>query len=256
MSELILDGVTVSRGAGPVIRDVDLTVASGRITALVGPNGAGKTSLLEAISGVIDASAGTIRIHTPVVDENGAPVIDEQTGEQAVSVAPLRKLSRVRRNRAGIVHIEQGRAIFPSLTVLENIRLTAPDQDKVDEVLAMFPELEKRKNGASGLLSGGEQQMVVLARAFASDPKFLLIDEMSLGLAPVVFMRLLPIVQQFADSGVGVLLVEQFTNLALGVADNALVVSSGRVTYSGDAATLKDSPEVLHQAYLGGSSAA
>lgn len=238
MSALILKDVSVSRGAGPVIRDVDLTVESGKITALVGPNGAGKTSLLEAISGVIDASSGTIRV---------------ADGEAGIN---LRKLSRVRRAREGLVHIEQGRAVFASLTVLENLRLTAPDQGKVEEVLATFPELDKRKHSRTGLLSGGEQQMVVLARAFASDPKFLLIDEMSLGLAPVVFMRLLPIVQQFAEAGVGVLLVEQFTNLALGVADHALVVSSGRVTYSGGAAELKDSPEVLHRAYLSQGSAA
>lgn len=234
MSALTLAGVSVSRGAGPVIRDVDLTVESGSITALVGPNGAGKTSLLEAISGVIDASAGSIGLE----------------GASSEEVLNLRKLSRVRRARTGLVHIEQGRAVFGSLTVMENLRLTAPNQGKAEEALATFPELDKRRHSQTSLLSGGEQQMVVLARAFASDPKFLLIDEMSLGLAPVVFMRLLPIVQQFAEAGVGVLLVEQFTNLALGVADRALVVSSGQVTYSGDAKELKDSPEVLHRAYL------
>lgn len=233
MSALELAGVAVSRGAGPVIRGVDLTVTPGRITALVGPNGAGKTSLLESISGVVKTSAGRI-------------LLDGQ---------PLAKMSRVKRARAGIVHIEQGRAVFPTLTVLENIRLTAPNAAKVDEVLGTFPELEKRKDSTTNLLSGGEQQMVVLARAFASSPRYLLIDEMSLGLAPVVFMRLLPIVQSFAASGVGVLLVEQFTHLALGVANDALVVSSGRVTYSGDAATLKASPDVLHRAYLGGAAA-
>lgn len=230
---LELKGVAVSRGAGPVIRDVDLTVRPGAITTIVGPNGAGKTSLLESISGVVAASAGTTTLE----------------GQS------IRKLSRVKRARAGIVHIEQGRAVFPSLTVLENIRLTARGQAKIDEVMAVFPELDKRKDTPTVLLSGGEQQMVVLARAFASDPKYLLIDEMSLGLAPVVFMRLLPLVQRFAASGVGVLLVEQFTALALGVADDALVVSSGRVTYSGDAATLKAFPEVLHRAYLGGAAA-
>ncbi|MEO7124303.1 MAG: ATP-binding cassette domain-containing protein [Lacisediminihabitans sp.] len=229
MNTLSLENVTVSRGAGPVISDVNLTVDPGTITALVGPNGAGKTSLLEAISGVIDASSGSI-----LVD-----------GE------PIRKLSRVKRARLGIVHIEQGRAVFPSLTVLENIRLTAATAAKADEALAAFPELEKRRSSPSGLLSGGEQQMVVLARAFASEPRFLLIDEMSLGLAPVVFMRLLPMVQRFSEAGVGVLLVEQFTNLALGVASQALVVSSGKVSYQGDTATLLRSPGVLHGAYLG-----
>ncbi|WP_085370954.1 ABC transporter ATP-binding protein [Leifsonia sp. NCR5] len=229
-NELVLDAVTVSRGAGPVISEVSLRVEPGRITALVGPNGAGKTSLLEAISGIVSPSGGTI----------------------SVDGDSIARLSRVQRARRGIVHIEQGRAIFPSLTVQENIRLTAGTQEGVDEALAQFPELEKRRTSASGLLSGGEQQMVVLARAFASKPRFLLIDEMSLGLAPVVFMRLLPMIKQFSESGVGVLLVEQFTHLALGVATDALVVAGGRVTYAGDAGTLQASPEILHRAYLGG----
>ncbi|MFC6354717.1 ABC transporter ATP-binding protein [Luethyella okanaganae] len=229
MSALTLESVSVSRGAGPVISDVTLTVESGSVTALVGPNGAGKTSLLESISGVIGTSAGSINLDGK----------------------PIGKLSRVRRARAGIVHIEQGRAVFPSLTVLENLRLTARSQREVDEAIALFPELEKRIASATGLLSGGEQQMVVLARAFASKPRFLLIDEMSLGLAPVVFMRLLPIVDRLRENGVGVLLVEQFTHLALSIARDALVVASGRVTYQGPAAELQNSPEILRHAYLG-----
>lgn len=234
MSDLTLTDVTVSRGAGPVIRDVSLTVTPGTITALVGPNGAGKTSLLEAISGVVEASSGTI----------------------AIDGTPLGKLSRVRRSRRGIVHIEQGRAVFPSLTVVENVRLASGTAARAEEAIALFPELEKRRDSAAGLLSGGEQQMVVLARAFAAQPKFLLIDEMSLGLAPVVFMRLLPMVQKFAEDGVGVLLVEQFTNLALSIAGDALVFSSGRVTFQGTAAELSASPELLHAAYLGGAAVA
>lgn len=230
MSELVLDDVTVSRGAGPVIRNVSLRVLPGAITALVGPNGSGKTSLLEAISGVIPTSGGEITFDG----------------------AALSKRSRVRRARDGIVHVEQGRAVFPSLTVLENISLTARSRGDIDDALALFPELGQRTHACTGVLSGGEQQMVVLARAFAAHPRCLLIDEMSLGLAPVVFRRLLPVVTQIADSGVGVLLVEQFTNVALGLAQDALVVSAGRVTYSGDARTLRDSPAVLHAAYLGG----
>jgi branched-chain amino acid transport system ATP-binding protein len=229
VNALVLDSVTVSRGAGPVISDVSLTVEPGRITALVGPNGAGKTSLLESVSGIVGPSAGTI----------------------TADGVPIARLSRVQRARRGIVHIEQGRAVFPSLTVQENIRLTAGSAEATEEALSRFPELEKRRGSAAGLLSGGEQQMVVLARAFASRPRYLLIDEMSLGLAPVVFMRLLPMIEQFAQSGVGVLLVEQFTHLALSVASDALVVSSGRVTYTGSAADLAASPDVLHAAYLG-----
>jgi branched-chain amino acid transport system ATP-binding protein len=230
VSSLELSGVAVSRGSGPVISDVDLTVRPGTITALVGPNGAGKTSLLEAVSGVVAASSGSITL-------------------DGVDVG---RLSRVKRARLGLAHIEQGRAVFPSLTVLENLRLVTRNAAEVDQALERFPELQKRRESPAGLLSGGEQQMVVLARAFASRPRFLLIDEMSLGLAPVVFLRLLPMIQEISASGVGVLLVEQFTNLALGVASTALVVSGGRVTYSGDAADLAGRPDVLHRAYLGG----
>lgn len=231
MSELQLSGVTVSRGAGPVISGVDLTLRAGEIVALVGPNGAGKTSLLESISGVIGHSSGDI----------------------AVDGESIAKWKRVQRSRAGIAHIEQGRAIFPSLTVRENILLTAKTAAALEDVLHSFPELEKRIDSQAVLLSGGEQQMVVLARAFAARPRFLLIDEMSLGLAPVVFMRLLPLVEQIAESGVGVLLVEQFTHLALGIADDAMVLASGRVTQpQSPARRLQEDDGLLRSAYLGG----
>ncbi|WP_448720009.1 ABC transporter ATP-binding protein [Microbacterium natoriense] len=230
MSELVLDGVTVSRGAGPVISDVSLTVHGGEVLALVGPNGAGKTSLIESVSGVTPHSSGSL----------------------ALDGEPIDKLSRVARARRGIVHIEQGRAVFPSLTVRENISLTARTSAELDVVLAQFPELEKRIDSPTALLSGGEQQMVVLARAFAAKPRVLLIDEMSLGLAPVVFMRLMPIVKSIAESGVGVLLVEQFTQLALGLAREAVVVAGGRVSFQGTSEQLKADPELLHRAYLGG----
>ncbi|PVE97282.1 MULTISPECIES: ATP-binding cassette domain-containing protein [unclassified Microbacterium] len=230
MSELVVDAVSVSRGAGAVISDVSLRVEGGEVLALVGPNGAGKTSLIESISGVTPHSAGTITLD----------------GE------PIDRLSRVARSRRGIVHIEQGRAVFPSLTVRENISLTARTSAELDAAIAQFPELEKRIDSPTALLSGGEQQMVVLARAFAAKPRILLIDEMSLGLAPVVFLRLMPIVRSIADSGVGVLLVEQFTQVALGLAREAVVVAGGRVSFQGTAEELSADPALLHRAYLGG----
>jgi branched-chain amino acid transport system ATP-binding protein len=229
VNALRVEGLTVKRGAGPVIRDVGFTLAPGRITALVGPNGAGKTSLLEAVSGVVAPAAGSV--HLGGLD--------------------ITRHSRVARARLGLAHIEQGRAVFPGLTVVENLRLTARTPARLDDVLSLFPELDKRRDSPAALLSGGEQQMVVLARAFAARPAFLLIDEMSLGLAPVVFTRLLPVVTRFAAEGTAILLVEQFTHLALGVAQEALVVSSGRVTYRGGAQALLDSPATLHAAYLG-----
>lgn len=229
MTTLTLDDVAISRGAGPVISNVSLTVRPGSITAVVGPNGAGKTSLLESVSGVVQASAGKISF-------NGVDITT---------------ISRRKRAKLGIAHVEQGRAIFPSLTVRENLGITARSEADFDGALALFPELEKRLASATGLLSGGEQQMVVLARAFAAQPKMLLIDEMSLGLAPVVFLRLMPVVKQIADTGVGVLLVEQFAHLALQIAADALVITGGRVTYSGGADVLLASPETLQKAYLG-----
>lgn len=226
---LSLHDVEVKRGVGPVISGVSLELAPGAIIAVVGPNGAGKTSLLEAISGVVSSV----------------------TGAMTMDGVDLAKLSRRKRARAGLQHVEQGRMIFPSLTVRENLRLSARTPAEFDAALALFPELEKRLDAATVLLSGGEQQMVVLARAFAARPKYLLLDEMSLGLAPVVFLRLIPVIKQIAETGVGVLLVEQFAHLALEAASEALVVTNGRVSYQGDPAILLQDPARLKTAYLG-----
>lgn len=226
---LVLNDVTVSRGVGPVISNVSLEIKPGAITTLVGPNGAGKTSLIESIAGVLIPSAGTV-------------TMDDMN---------ITKFSKRRRANSGLAVVEQGRMIFPSLTVKENLQLTARKKSDLDEALALFPELEKRLNNQSILLSGGEQQMVVLARAFASKPKYLLLDEMSLGLAPVVFMRLLPVIEGIAKSGVGVLLVEQFAHLALGIAQDAVVVTSGHVSYQGDPKVLMNDAELLRQKYMG-----
>lgn len=226
---LSLEGVTVRRGIGPVISNVGFEVLPGRVTALVGPNGAGKTSLLESISGILPTSAGTV-------------LMDGQD---------LRRLSRRRRSIAGLKHVEQGRMVFPNLTVRENIQVSSRRPDDLEEALALFPELRARIDAPTKLLSGGEQQMVVLARAFAARPRYLLLDEMSLGLAPVVFLRLLPVITSIAQRGVGVLLVEQFARLALGIADDAVVVAGGRVAYHGAPGDLLADDDLLLGAYLG-----
>ena len=226
---LVLNDVTVSRGVGPVISNVSLEVKPGEITTLVGPNGAGKTSLIESIAGVIIPSSGSV----------------------VMNDVDITKISKRKRARAGLAIVEQGRMIFPSLTVRENLQLTARTKSDFDEAMALFPELEKRINNPTVLLSGGEQQMVVLARAFASKPKYLLLDEMSLGLAPVVFLRLLPVIQGIAKSGVGVLLVEQFAHLALGIAADAMVVTSGRVSYHGSPQKLTSDAELMRKSYMG-----
>jgi branched-chain amino acid transport system ATP-binding protein len=226
---LQLTDVTVKRGIGPVISGVSLTVEPGGITAIIGPNGAGKTSLLEGISGIVTTVTGDI----------------EMDGVN------LRKLSKRKRSLAGLKHVEQGRMIFPSLTVRENLRMPARTMADFEAALALFPELEKRIDHQTVLLSGGEQQMVVLARAFAARPRYLMLDEMSLGLAPAVFLRLMPTIKEIAATGVGVLLVEQFAHLALDAASHALVVTSGRVTYQGEPGPLAADDALLRQAYLG-----
>lgn len=226
---LVLSDVAVNRGIGAVISGVSFTLDPGQITTVVGPNGAGKTSLLEAISGLV-------RSYTGLIEVDGKDI---------------HRMNRRQRSRAGIVHVQQGRAIFPSLTVRENIELASRDKARFDQVMGYFPELEKRLSSATALLSGGEQQMVVLGRALATDPKYLLIDEMSLGLAPVVFMRLLPVLEQVASTGVGIVLVEQFAHLALGISSDALVVSNGKVSYHGDPKVLLADEETLNQAYMG-----
>jgi branched-chain amino acid transport system ATP-binding protein len=222
-------GIGKAYGSFAALDDVTLSVRDGELVSIVGPNGAGKTSLLEAISGIVTTIHGNI-------------TMDEQD---------VRRLSRRKRALSGISHVEQGRMIFPSLTVRENLALTARKKTDFDEAIALFPELEKRIDSTAALLSGGEQQMVVLARSFAAKPKYLLIDEMSLGLAPVVFLRLIPTIRQIASTGVGVLLVEQFAHLALGVASSALVVTGGRVSYQGTPADLLSDDGLLRKAYLG-----
>lgn len=226
---LVLSDVTVNRGIGPVVSGVSLELQPGQITTVVGPNGAGKTSLLEAISGLVRSYTGSIE----------------------VDGKDIRRMNRRQRSKAGIVHVQQGRAIFPSLTVRENIELASRDKERFALILSYFPELEKRISAQTALLSGGEQQMVVLGRALATDPKYLLIDEMSLGLAPVVFMRLLPVLEKVAATGVGILLVEQFAHLALGISSDALVVSNGKVSYHGEPKALLDDESKLHEAYMG-----
>ncbi|MFD1211155.1 ABC transporter ATP-binding protein [Arthrobacter sp. GCM10027362] len=226
---LKLENVAVRRGIGPVVHDISFEVGPGQVLTLVGPNGAGKTSLLEAVSGVLGTYDGLI--------------ICDGTD--------LRSASPRTRARNGIQHVEQGRTIFPSLTVRETLRLVSRDAADIDRTVELFPELHKRLDSPTALLSGGEQQMVVLARSILAAPKYLLIDEMSLGLAPVVFRRLLPVIRQIADGGVGVVLVEQFAHLALEIADEALVVANGAVTFQGDPGDLLADEMLLRDAYLG-----
>ncbi len=231
---LKLDALSVERGSRTVIHEVTIEVPPGEITALLGPNGAGKSSLVLAVGGVLRPSGGRVLV-----------------GD--------RELTRSRPEAirsAGVAIVPEGRRLLPNLTVEDNLRvatyaLTKEDARRgIEHAVELFPHLETRWTAIARTLSGGEQQMVVLAQALVSRPKFILVDELSLGLAPVVVKRLMPTLQAVAEEGVGVLLIEQFVHVALGVAKTAYVLEGGRIRLRGSAQELKDHPERLHSAYL------
>jgi branched-chain amino acid transport system ATP-binding protein len=235
-SVLALRDVTVARGGRPVVQDVSLEIPTGEVTALLGPNGAGKSSLVLAVSGVLRPHGGAVTL-------DGRDL----TG---------RRPERIR--KAGVAVVPEGRRLLSDLTVEDNLRVATysltKEEAKAGRAYAheLFPELDKRLSVPARSLSGGEQQMLVLAQALVSRPSFVLIDELSLGLAPVVVQRLIPTIRTVAQSGVGVLLIEQFATVALGLAENAYVMDRGRIRFAGTASELKDSPERLRTAYLPG----
>jgi branched-chain amino acid transport system ATP-binding protein len=231
---LTLSGLVVARGGRDVVRDVTINVPPGEVTALLGPNGAGKSSMVLAVGGVLPMKAGSVKI-----------------GDRELAG---RRAERIR--HAGLAIVPEGRRLLPDLTVEDNLKVAtyslkgkAADEGRA-RALEMFPELQKRLSTATRSLSGGEQQMVVLAQALVSQPKFVIIDELSLGLAPVVVQRLIPTIRAVADSGIGVLLIEQFATVALGLSNGAYVMEGGRIQYSGSAKELRDDPSRLHSAYL------
>ena len=233
MSDNLLEFVHLDAGYGgvPVVRDVSLHVAPGEVVALLGPNGAGKTTTLLTASGLLPIIGGDVRLF-------GESIKKKQPFELA---------------REGLGHVTEDRSLFFSLTVKENLRLGSHGrQGDIDLVLEFFPVLKDLMDRQAGLLSGGEQQMLAVGRAIASKPKMILLDEMSLGLAPVIVERLLPIVRDVAaEMGSGVLLVEQHVQLALEVADRAYVLAHGDLVLEGDAAQLLDNHALLEASYLG-----
>jgi len=233
-STLSLRELTVARGAREVLHAVSLEIVPGEVTALLGPNGAGKSTLVLTVGGLLRPSAGQVMLG----------------GLDLTRRAP----ERVR--AAGVAIVPEGRRLLPDLTVADNLRVATFALDRAEasagteRALELFPELKARWHALGRSLSGGEQQMVVLAQAVASRPAVLLVDELSLGLAPVVVKRLVPAIAAIASAGVAVLLIEQFAHVALALANTAYVLEGGRVRYHGTAAELRANPDILHSAYL------
>jgi len=231
---LKLRDLTVERGGRPVVREVSVEIPAGQVTALLGPNGAGKSTLVLAVGGVLKPRTGEILL-------DGTNL----TG---------RRPERIR--QAGVAIVPEGRRLLPDLTVEDNLRVAsyalAKEQAQAgrQRVLELFPQLSQRLAALARTLSGGEQQMVVLAQALIAQPRYMLIDELSLGLAPVVVSRLIPVIRTIAEGGTGVLLIEQFATVALGLAGHAHVMEGGRIRFSGPAAELRDHPDLLRSAYL------
>jgi branched-chain amino acid transport system ATP-binding protein len=235
-SGLAAVGVSVERSGKPIIHGVDIEIASGKITALLGANGAGKSSLVLSMAGALPLSGGKV-----VLD--GRPI----NGMRPENV-----------RRLGVVAVPEGHRVLTELTVDENLRvagtaLNSRDLDEaVERALDTFPELKPRLDTRAGALSGGQQQMLVLGQAIVSRPRYILADELSFGLAPVVVARLVPVLEAFAASGIGVLLIEQFTHIALRISHHAYVMERGRFCFSGAPEALLKNPDILHSAYLAG----
>jgi branched-chain amino acid transport system ATP-binding protein len=233
---LEVTGLRVSYGAVAAIKGVDLSVGSGEVVALLGANGAGKSTMLRTISGLIRPRAGRIAL-----------------GSQSIHRLPPARIVRL-----GIAHCPEGRRVFGNLSVAENLRLGAAARaersgvtEDRDRIYAMFPVLRERMHQSAGTLSGGEQQMLALGRALMARPRVLLLDEPSLGLAPLLVQQIFRTLRELKAAGVTMLLVEQNIKLALDLSDRAYVLRTGEVSLAGSAAELKADYEKVAAAYLG-----
>ena len=227
-------GLTAGFAAGPVLFGIDLEIAPGELIALVGANGAGKSTLLGTLSGLVRASAGTVTFE----------------GREITNLRPEVVV------RAGVAHVPQGRRLFDTMSVEKNLRLGAYVRRdgnidvELQNVLEYFPALKDKLNREAGTLSGGEQQMVAIGRGLMARPKLLMVDELSLGLAPKIVDRLIDVIKEINAAGTALLLVEQDVLVALDVAQRAYVLENGRIVLSGAATEVRDDPNV-RKAYLG-----
>ncbi|WP_076999412.1 ABC transporter ATP-binding protein [Variovorax sp. KK3] len=225
-------GLCAGYGRIEALRGVDLELQAGQLVALVGANGAGKTTLLRTISGLIQARGGRV----------------ELLGQD------ITQLAAEKRVRAGLAQVLEGRQVFGPLSVLDNLRLGGythkPDPGRIEEMFNLFPILRTKKDQGAWQLSGGQQQMLAMARALMSRPKVLLLDEPSMGLAPLLVKEVFQVIERLKKSGVPILLVEQNARAALAIADHAYVLETGQVSLSGPAAELA-ADERVRSAYLG-----
>lgn len=236
---LKIDNLVVSYGPINALKGISFEVKQGEIVTLTGSNGAGKSTTLSAITGLVRAQSGSIRF----------------MGEDITRAAPHRIISR------GISISPEGREVFPALTVSENLRLgayTCKDKAGIEQAYArvydLFPRLKERMDQTAGTLSGGEQQMLAIGRALMSEPKLLLLDEPSMGLAPNLVLMIFELIESINKQGTTILLIEQNANMALSIADRAFVLETGKIAFSGDARTLLQDDRV-RSAYLGGKGA-
>ena len=231
---LEVEGLQVNYGKIVALRGIDLAVAQGEIVTLIGANGAGKTTTLKTISGLRSVAAG--RVVLDGRDITGMP------GHKRV--------------QAGLCQAPEGRGVFPGMTVTENLAMGAyihgrPDQTDLERVFNLFPRLAERRNQHGGTLSGGEQQMLAIGRGLMAQPKVLLLDEPSMGLAPILVEEIFSIIKEINAQGVAILLVEQNALMALSVANRGYVLETGRIVLEGSGQALLQDPQVM-KAYLGG----
>lgn len=234
MNQINVKNLNVSRGGKRVLHDLSFRLQKGKITAMLGANGAGKSTTVMTMIGVLSPDSGQILL-----------------GERS-----LIGLAADRIRRSGVALVPEGHRVLNNLTVNENLLVAIAGAGRVerknglDEAFSLFPELVEKRAQRAGDLSGGQKQMVAMAQAFLAKPSFMIVDELSLGLAPTIVRRLAVTLRQAADAGIGVLLIEQFAKLALEVSDFALVLERGRKVFDGLAAELQSDQTILHAAYL------
>ena len=233
---LTVEALHLQRGGKAVLHGISLRVAPGEVTALLGANGAGKSSTVMAVAGALPLRSGSIQVEGQALH-----------GQRPERVRAL-----------GVAVVPEGHRVLGDLSVLDNLRAAAtllPQaevQAGVARVLAIFPELQAKLSLPGRSLSGGQKQMVCIAQALIGRPRYLAIDELSLGLSPLIVKRLAEVVQQVAREGVGVLLIEQFTTLALAISTRAYVLERGRMAFDGASDALRQRPDILHSSYLAG----